>query len=190
MQQIAISAIGRHTAGRRWPITGIEIAVGHLKGEGCDDGRRALILGARPVVPAVIAAADDLIAAGVGAGQPHGGRRRRAAADQEAEHLDSRDQVDQQFCDLKLLGMGGAVDRALFHLGPYSRADRGIVVAQDDRSETHQIVEILVAVDVPETGAGCPLCEDGVSQLQHLVAALVSLAAAHDQLVGAVEHLA
>ena len=166
---------------------GIEIAVGHLNRERGDDCRRTFVLRARPVVPAVVAAADDLIAAGVGPRQPHRSRRGRAAADQKAEHLHSRDQIDQHLRDLELLGMRGAVDGALIHLRLHRRVDSGVVVAQQDRTEAQQIVQILVAVHVPEAGAGCPLRKDRISQLQHLVAALVPLAAAHDQLVGAVE---
>ena len=73
-----------------------------------------------------------------------------------------------------------AEDRALLHLPPDGLVDPRITVPKHDRPVAEQIVEVLMAVDVPEP---CPLAsggERGAAQLHDIHRPFVGLSAAHD----------
>lgn len=64
--------------------------------------RNAGGLGAAPVVPAVVAPADDLVPAGMDSGEAHGRRRGIRAGFTQVYPLRARDHVHQKLCQLRL----------------------------------------------------------------------------------------
>ena len=130
-------------------------------------GRRVFekVRGLVPVVPAVVAAEDYLVASGRAPGDPRRHGAGVAAALRVADHLRARDRVDQDLRELDLLR---AVDReqaAEVDLLLHSPVDDVIGVAEDDRGVAVHPVDILVAVHVGEPRS---LCAGGVARADAL----------------------
>src|SRR5262249_51239309 len=106
------------------------------------------------VLPAVVVALepDQQPAAGVGAGDPHGAAHSLAAGVGEAHHVDAWDGVDYLAGRLDLHRVwqsraGSVVGDGLRHRRGYDR----MAVTEDHRPETEQVVDIFVAINVPDS---------------------------------------
>ena len=106
-----------------------------------------------PVLPAVIAAGGDAIAAGGRTRNAHAGRGRVRAVLAEPDHLGRRDDLLQQLGELDLELTREAVDDTLVELRTDRRIDVGVAVAEHDRQQTADEIDIFIAVDVPDPSA-------------------------------------
>ncbi len=106
---------------------------------------------------------DDDLAPGGGAGEADGAHRSLGAGAGHAQHLDRGDAGGDLLGKLDLGGgcgtVGGAAPCRLDHRGE----DRGVGVAEDQRSPGADPVEVAVAVDVDQLTALAALDEDRVS---------------------------
>src|SRR5919197_5248137 len=114
---------------------------------------------------AVVAAVelDDLLASGERARQPDRRQRGLGTGVDEADHLDRRKGLADQLGKLDLApgrrAEAGAVAGALGN----RLDDAGVGVSEDQRSPGAEVVEILIAVLVPDPGAEAPPDEQRVA---------------------------
>ncbi len=145
--------------------------------------------GQAPVQPAVVATAQDLLPARVRARDADGSGRGRRAAEHEPHHLRKRDNPDQPLRRLDDQRMLGGVDGAVGELPRDGLVHPRVGVAQHDGTVAHQVVEVLVAIHIPEARALRPRGEGGHSVLEQVLKALVALTTTHDHLQGAAPQL-
>ncbi len=97
---------------------------------------------------------DDLVAAGVGPGQPDRGHRRLGAAVDESEHLDAGDVPADELRELDFDFGRCAVHRAGARVSLYRRLHGiGKIVAEQERAVPHHEIEIPVTVGVDDVRA-------------------------------------
>ena len=164
-----VAALGHHPAQAVGIVPGQDDqGVRQLKRHAGPGRDRARALGAgrdrvdvvRPVdrvLPAVVVPLepDDQPAAGVGAGEPDGGADHLAAGVGEAHHLDAGDGVDDLGGGLHLQLVGQPRAGPELGDGPGHRlGDDGVAVPEDHRAEAEQVIDVGVAVDVGDPGAG------------------------------------
>src|SRR5579862_4730364 len=107
----------------------------------------------RPILPAMVAADGDAIAARDGTGQADRGRCDVGAVLGEADLLGGGYQVDEPFGDLDLeLGREAEAD-AVAELAAHGMIHVRIAVAEQDRQQRRYEIDVLIAVDVPNAGA-------------------------------------
>ena len=94
----------------------------------------------------------------------------------KGDNFRRRDRIDQKLCDLDLQRMGKGVDGFRRHLGASGFPYSGLIMAQNDRFEPHQVIEIDVTFDVGESRTGLGIHIIRVSQLTHDVELTVGLA--------------
>jgi len=127
--------------------------VGHALGNA--RGRRAVIVrgGARGdvVVPAMEVAdeADDLVLAGMGAGEADRHVRGFRARRGETDFLGRRDQLAHEFGPTHLELVAGTIVRPEIHLPLHGLDDGGMRMAEQHRAVTTEVIHVLVAIDVP-----------------------------------------
>ena len=136
-------------------LHGVQVAGRHddhaAPGLGRDAGSRPVGAGHGVVMPAVevVLQFDDLVAPGVGAGQPHRHQRGLGAAAVEPDTLDGRHKVHDRPGPAQLLvGAGAQVSAAPDLLGN-GVGDGGMRMSQDQRAVAGNVVDVLVAVHVP-----------------------------------------
>ena len=112
--------------------------------------RNAGGLGSAPVVPAVVAPADDLVPAGMDSGEAHGRRRGIRAGFTQVYPLRARDHVHQKLCQLRLDRTCQRGHKAVSDLGNGCLVHFVDAVAEGNGAVAHDIVCISIAVDVPE----------------------------------------
>lgn len=66
-----------------------------------------------------------------------------------------------ELCILDLLGGDERVAHAARELAFHRRVDRGVLVAEQDGTEAHVVVDVLGAVDVPDVGVLTVVDVDG-----------------------------
>ena len=133
-----------------------EIVVGEGVGQRSDLGRDPQpAIGHRdvPVVPAVVAAAEDLRAPGVGAGEPDGRGGHVGAILGEADVLRAGHHFVDLLGDLHLQHVRKREGDSVGQLRADGCVDHRIGVAEDQRADPHRQVEVLVPVDVDHVGA-------------------------------------
>ena len=120
----------------------------------CPSRRSEPRLAARvPVVPAVVAAEEDLVAAGDAAGDAHRHGAGLAPALGVAHHLRRRHQAHQHLGQLHRRLVDDGVDGAALDLLLHGGVDHVVGVAQHDRAHGAEPVDVLVAVHVPDAAA-------------------------------------
>ena len=136
-------------------LHGVQVSGGHddhaAPGLGGYAGRGTVGSGHGVVVPAVevVLQLDDLVAPGVGPGQPHRHQRGLGAAAVEPHPLDGRHQVHDRPGPAHLLvGARPQVRAAADLLGDRVRDGR-VRVPQDQRAVPRNVVDVFVAVHVP-----------------------------------------
>src|SRR5262249_51729719 len=110
-----------------------------------------------PVVPAVVAAEEDPVAAGGAAGDAHGHGAGLPAALGVAHHLGAGDGPAQLLGQLDLQLVVDRVDGARGDLPAHRLVHDGVAVAEDDGADARGPVDVLVPIDVSEArpaGAG------------------------------------
>ena len=115
------------------------------------------------VVPAVEVEgeADELVAAGEGAGESDGHHGGLGAGGVEAHLLGGRDELLDPAGPLELELVAGAVVRALGDLTGDGADERLVGVAEEEGAVAEDVVDYLVAVDVRLAGAGGVVDVDG-----------------------------
>ena len=143
-----------------------------------------------PVLPAVVAAAGDHLAAGVRARGADGPRRRVGPVLAEPDHLGARHDLRKGLGHLDLERMREGERDAVGELGAHRGEDVRVVVAEHDRPQRHHVVDVLVAVHVPDVAATSTLEEQRGDPLHELRMTLAErLRARRDDLAGAGEVL-
>ena len=136
---------------------------------------------------AVVAALhlDDLVAAGVGPRQPGGGHGRLGAGVGEADQIDARHHGYDLLADLvvQIVREGGDA-AALGDRFHHRVGDLLGVVSKDQRTVAEAVVDILVAVDVPEPRPLASL----EAELEPLLEPGIGAFATGDRLRDAIEH--
>ena len=132
---------------------GVQVVVVEGEGKVAHHGRNAGIARARPVVPAVVAQPHDPVAAGRQARQPHGGRGRLRAGLHEQDLLRARDELDQRLGQLGLHRPGQRQGEPLLDLPHRRGVHHRMAVAEHDRAEAQDPVDVAVAVHVPDVRA-------------------------------------
>ena len=165
-----------------------DVAVLELLGQLVHRLRHAAVVLDAPVAPAVVAAAGDLVAAGVGA---HGadGRvgRVRAGLDQDGL-LAARHDVGEPLLELVLERLHEAEAEALVHLRLGGVVDLVLHVAEDDRPVGAEHVDVLVAVHVDDVAAVAVGDEDGVLADDEVVRPADAADAAWREALSVLEH--
>ena len=150
-------------------------------------GHAAVVLHA-PVAPAVVAAARDLVAAGVGAHRAHGGVGRVRAGLDEDGLLAARHDVGEPLLELVLQRLHEAEAEALVHLRLGGVVDLVLDVAEDDRPVGAEHVDVLVAVHVDDVAAVAVRDEHGVLADDEVVGPADAADAAGREALGVFEH--
>ena len=118
---------------------------------------------------------------GVSPGQFYGGRRGRGSILGELDLVGPFNDTKDRLGAFDLDGAGPGEVRPQLQLTPYGLEYGGISMAERHRTQTHAILDELVAVQVPDMAATPPLNE-GRGQLGKLVVAFrVGVAAAGDK---------
>ena len=165
-----------------------DVAVLELLGELPHGLRHAAVVLDAPVAPAVVAAAGDDVAAGVGAHRADGRVGRVGAGLDEDGLLAARHDLDEPLLELVLERLHEAEAEALVHLRLGGVVDLVLDVAEDDRPVGAEHVDVLVAVDVEDVAALAVRHEDGVLADDEVVGAADAADAAGGEALGVVEH--
>ena len=117
------------------------------------------------VVPAVIVAfePDDLLPPGDGARQPDRGVDHLAARRSEADHARPAEDRDEPLGGLDLERVLGAEHHPVAHRLVDGLDDRGMGVPEERGTLPEQVVDVVVAIDVPQPRTLAPGEEDGRS---------------------------
>ena len=150
--------------------------------------RHAAVVLDAPVAPAVVAAAGDLVAAGVGAHRADGRVGRVRAGLDEDGLLAARHDVGEPLLELVLQRLHEAEAEALVHLRLGGVVDLLLDVAEDDRPVGAEHVDVLVAVHVDDVAAVAVGDEDGVLADDEVVGAADTADAAGGEALGILEH--
>ena len=115
------------------------------------------------VVPAVEVEgeADELVAAGVGAGEADGHHRRFGAGGVEADASGRRARAFGSSRPTPFRARGGAVVGAVGDLSGDGADERRVGVAEEEGAVAHDVIDDFVAVDVPFAGAEGVVDVDG-----------------------------
>ena len=171
-------------------LDAVEVVVVELHGEGGvggEDASRHRRGDDEPVVggeEGVLATGRDHRPPRVGPGELEGRRGGVGAAEAELHHLGARDQLDHALGGVELEAVGtdevdAVRDRPLDGL-----VHRGVGVAEGDRPQPAAVLDVLVAIDVPDPTAGAAL-DDRCHPAGILVLALgVGVGSAGNQLGG------
>jgi hypothetical protein len=146
----------RDRVGRERPREGLQVAVVERARERARRRGHAQVAARRPdrpVLPAVVAAHHDVVAAGVRARQTDRRRGRVAAVLAETHALGAGHALDQRLRDLGLQRVRQAERHAALELLAHGGVDVGVAVAERDGREAVHEVDVLVAVDVPHARA-------------------------------------
>src|SRR5262249_9517892 len=121
-------------------------------------GNASIAIGDRdvPVVPAVVAAADDARTPGVSAGQANGGARYVPPPLAEPDVFSARDDLAYELRHLDLERMHERKRDAVVELRSNRFVHRWIAVAKGQWANRHVEVEVLVTVDIPDVGPFTP----------------------------------
>ena len=165
-----------------------DVAVLELLGELVHGLRHAAVMLDAPVAPAVVAAAGDLVAAGVGAHRAHGRVGRVRARLDEDGLLAARHDVGEPLLELVLQRLHEAEAEALVHLRLGGVVDLVLDVAEDDRPVGAEHVDVLVAVHVDDVAAVAVGDEDGVLADHEVVGPADAADAAGREPLGVLEH--
>ena len=141
-----------------------------------------------PVAPAVVAAAGDLVAAGVGAHRADGRVGGVRAGLDEDRLLAAGHDVGEPLLELVLERLHEAEAEALVHLRLGGVVDLVLDVAEDDRPVGAEHVDVLVAVHVDDVAAVAVGDEDGVLADDEVVGAADAADAAGGETLGVLEH--
>ena len=113
-----------------------------------------------PLVPAVVVAAQDMLAPRIGACDTDGRLGCLRTGLEEAHHLRARDMLDTEACIRHLLGRHKGESHPAPHL-PHDRiVNRLVAVAEQHGTEPHVVVDVLVAVYIPDMRILSPLDVD------------------------------
>src|SRR5262249_17851223 len=144
-----------------------------------DEPREVLgdTLGARrrdgvPIMPAVVTRKNDYVAA---RGRARNADSRRVGLRpglEEANHFRARDDAREPLRDLDLERMREREDAPARELTRDRFGDGGEGVPEGDRGEPEDVVDVLVAVDVPDSAAVSPIEEHGIGTLDEHARAL------------------
>ena len=165
-----------------------DITVLELLGELVDGLWYAAVMLHAPVAPAVVAAARDLVAAGVCAHRPHGRVGRVRPGLHQDGLLATWHDVGQPLLELVLERLDEAEAEALVHLGLGGVVDLGLDIAEDDRPVGAQHVDVLVAVHVEDVAAPAVSDEHGVLADHEVVGPADAADAARRQALGVLQH--
>ena len=130
--------------------------LGHARAVGEREREHAAAGGRQEGVGVAVVAAvelDDLLAAGVAAGEADGAHRRLGAGVHHAHHLDRRHGLADEAGELDLDGRRRAEARAVVEDGVQPAEHVRVAPAEDHRPPRRDEVDVLVAVDVPDVGA-------------------------------------
>ncbi len=99
---------------------------------------------------------------GRGASETHCSEHSLGPGRGEADHLDAREQIPEEFGNLNLEAMRDSVYRAAAELSLNRIDDCRVGVAEEQRAVAQEIVDVFVAVDIPNVGARAMGDEDRV----------------------------
>ncbi len=120
-----------------------------------------------PVMPAMVSAEQDFVAACGAARDSHGHRARFAATFRVTHHLRARYRRAQRFGQLNFQLMVDRIHRAQGNLSTDRLIDHWIGVAQQDRTDATDPVDVLEAIEVPEPRAARPHRIDRRHTIRH-----------------------